>query len=113
MILIAFENIVFPLAKQCPSENIGDWKKGEMDTAHIIPEESDKSLPSVKHRKRKTEKEKVLKKVVKSKYDTSNNLDELLYKAREYLDSDLIKKYFNYNTLEKIIENLFDTIGSH
>ena len=32
--------------------------------------------------KKKTKKEKVLEKVVKSKYDTCNDLDELLYKAR-------------------------------
>ena len=46
--------------------------------------------------KRKTEKEKVLKNIVKSKYDTYNDLDELLYKAREYLDSDLIQKQLQY-----------------
>ena len=35
-------------------------------------------------KKRKTEIEKVLEKVVKSDYDTYNDLDEFLYKAREY-----------------------------
>ena len=45
MILIAFENSVFPLAKQYPSEDIGDWKEDVMDSTHIIPEETDKLLP--------------------------------------------------------------------
>ena len=71
-----------------------------MDSTDIIPKNSDKLLPSVTRRKRKTEKEKVHKKVVKSKCGTYNDLDELLYKARKYLDSDLIQKHFNHNTLE-------------
>ena len=58
MILIAFENNVFPLPKKYPSENIGDWKDG-MDSTHIIPKETDKLLPSVK-RRRKKRKEIVL-----------------------------------------------------
>ena len=57
MILIAFENDIFPLAKQYPSENIGDWKEDEMDSTKIIPEETDKLLPTVKHKRKKTEKE--------------------------------------------------------
>ena len=65
-----------------------------MDSTHIIPEKTDELLPSVKRRKRKTEKEKVIKNIVRSKYDTYNDLDELLYKAREHLDSDLIQKTF-------------------
>ena len=51
----------------------------------------------------------MLEKVVKSRYDTYNDLDELLHKAREYLDSDLIRKHFNYNTLGKMLESLFNT----
>ena len=102
MILIAFENNLFPLPKQYPSGNVDDWKEDEMDSTHIISEKTDELLPSVKRRKKKAEK------VVKSKYDTYNDLDELLYKAREYLDSDLIQKHFRYNTLEKMPENLFN-----
>ena len=61
MILIAFENGAFPLAKQYPSRDGGDdWKKDEMDSRHIIPEKADDLLPSVKRKKRKTEKEKGL-----------------------------------------------------
>ena len=63
--------------------------------------------------KERLKKENVLKKVVKCEYDTYNDLDGLLYKAREYFDSDLIKKHFNDNTLEKLLENLFDTRGSY
>ena len=37
----------------------------------------------------------------------------MLYKAREYLDPDLIQKHFNYNTLEKMLETLFDTRDSY
>ena len=62
MILIAFENDIFPLPTQYPSENIGDWKEDEMDSTHIIPEETDKLLPSVKCRRRKTEEQTVLDK---------------------------------------------------
>ena len=36
MILIAFENNVFPLPKQYPSANVNDWKENEMDSTHII-----------------------------------------------------------------------------
>ena len=81
MILIAFENNVFPLPKQYPSGNVNDWKEDEIDSTHIIPEKTDELLPAVKRRKKKTKKEIVLDKVVKSKYDTYNDLDELLYKA--------------------------------
>ena len=44
MILIAFENGPFPLAKQYLSEDVGDWKEDEMDSA-IIPEKTDEVLP--------------------------------------------------------------------
>ena len=50
----------------------------------------------------------MLEKVVKSEYDTYNDFDELLLKARGYLDSDLIQKHFNYNTLEEMLEYLFN-----
>ena len=61
MILIAFENGVFPLAEKYPSGNVNDWKEDEMDSAHIIPEKTDELLPLVNHKK-KTKKEKCLKK---------------------------------------------------
>ena len=40
MILIAFENNVFPLPKQFPSENVDNWKEDEIDPTNIIPEKS-------------------------------------------------------------------------
>ena len=70
---------------------------------------SDELLPSVKRKKIKTEKEKVLKKVVKSKYNAYNDLDELLDKAEKYLKPDLIQKHFNFNTLGGMLEYLFKT----
>ena len=48
MILFAFENGLFPLPKQYPSENKGDWKEGDMDPSHIIFEKTDKLLLSFK-----------------------------------------------------------------
>ena len=58
MILIAFENNIFPLPKQYPSENVDDWKEDEMESTHIILERSEELLLSVKRKKRKTEEEK-------------------------------------------------------
>ena len=58
MILIAFENGAFPLAEQYPSEDLKDWKEDETESA-TIPEKAGDLLPS---KKRKTEKEKLLKK---------------------------------------------------
>ena len=63
IIRIAFENDAFPLPKQYPS-GINDWKKDEMDSSHILFGGSDKSLPSVKCRKKNTEKERVLESIV-------------------------------------------------
>ena len=62
MILIAFENNAFPLAKQYPPVNIGDWEEDEMDSTHITPEKTDELLPSVKRKRKRTEKETVLDK---------------------------------------------------
>ena len=55
----------------------------------------------------------MLENVVKSKYDTYNDLDEFLYKAREYLDSDVIKKHFSYNTFKEMLEYLFNARGTY
>ena len=60
-------------------------------------------------KKRKTEKEKVFKKVVKGKYDTYNDLDELLYKAEKYLEPHFIQKHFSFNTLGDMLGCLFKT----
>ena len=80
MILIEFENDIFPLVKQYPLENIGDWKEDEMDSTPIIPEETDTLLPSVKRKRKKTEKEAVLDKhdkIQESKPEQSDDLDDL------------------------------------
>ena len=61
----------------------------------------------LKRKKIKTEKENVLEKVVKSKYDTYNDLDKLLHRAEKYLDSDMIKKHFSFNTLGDMLNYLF------
>ena len=102
MILIVFENNEFPPPKQYPSGNIMIGKKMKW-IQHIL---FLKKLMNCYHQlsveKRRLKKKKVLEKVVQSKNDTYNNLDELIYKAREYLDSDLIQKHFRYNTLEFI-----------
>ena len=39
-----------------------------MDSTHIIPEKTDKLLPSIKRRKIKTEEEKMFEKVLKKSY---------------------------------------------
>ena len=67
MILIAFENNLTPLPKQYPSEYIGDWKKDEIDSTHIISEETDKLLPSVKRRKGNMKKKQRLINMIKYK----------------------------------------------
>ena len=53
MILITFENGIFPLPKQYPSS---DWKEDDMDSSKFLPEGSDMLLPSFQ-RKEKTKKE--------------------------------------------------------
>ena len=83
IILNAFENDAFPLAKQYPvKDSDHGWREDELDSTHIIPEKPDKLLPSLKRKKIKKEKEKVLEKVVQSNYDTYNDLDKLLDKAK-------------------------------
>ena len=114
MILIAFESNAFPLPKQYSSENVDDWKEDdEMDSTHIIPDETDELLASVEHRKTKTEEEKVFEKVVKKEYHTIDELDELLFKIKGCLDSDLIIKHFNYNTLREMLESLDNTKSTY
>ena len=94
MILIAFENDAFPLLRQYPS-GINDWKEDEMHSLYILPDGSDKLLQSVKRRRKKTEREGVLKNILKSECNTFDELYDWLFKARRYLDSDLIYKHFN------------------
>ena len=55
----------------------------------------------------------MLEKVVKSNYDTYNDLDKLLDEAKEYLDSNLIRKKFNFNTLGEKLNYLFKTKGNY
>ena len=53
----------------------------------------------------------MLENTVRSEYYTLDEFDDLLIKARRYLDSDLIQKHFNYNNLEEILEGLDNTKG--
>ena len=77
MILIAFETDAFPLTKQYLSKNIGEWKEDEMGSTHIILEKTDELLPSVKRRRKKTEKERALENIGTGKYNTYDELDNL------------------------------------
>ena len=99
MILFAFENSLYPLPKQYPSGNADDWKEDEMDSTHTIPEKTDELLPPVKRRRKKTKEEKVFEKVLKKEYHTIDEFDETLFKINRHLDSGLIRKHFNYDTL--------------
>ena len=113
MILIAFENIAFPLPKQYPSKNLDDWKEHEMDSTHIISEETDELLPSVKRRRRKTKKEKLFEKVLKKEDHTIDELDKSFFETRRSLGSDLIRKHFNYKTLAEMLGSLDNTKGTN
>ena len=62
-----------------------DWKEHEMDSSHILPDESGELLPSVKHIKEKNERERVLKKVVKAKYYTIDELYKLLISKKAFI----------------------------
>ena len=61
MILSASENNVFLLAKQYPSENIGDWKEDEMDSTHIIPKKLMNYYHQLSLEKERLKKKKCLK----------------------------------------------------
>ena len=55
----------------------------------------------------------MLENTVRSEYYTLDEFDDLLIKARRYLDSDLIQKHFNYNNLEEMLEGLDNTKGTY
>ena len=55
----------------------------------------------------------MLVEIVKSKYDTYNDLDELLYKSEGYLNPDLTRKNFDFDTLRDMLEYLFKTKGTY
>ena len=44
--------------------------------------------------------------MLKKQYHTIDELDESLFKIKRYLNSDLIRKHFNYNTLGEMLESL-------
>ena len=56
MILIAFENDVYPLPKQYPS-SMDDWEEDDIDSLQFFPKRSYTLLPSFR-RKDNTKKEK-------------------------------------------------------
>ena len=63
MILITFENGIFPFPKQYPSES--DWKQDEMDSSEFLPRGPDTLLTSFQHKEKTTKivnKEKELNK---------------------------------------------------
>ena len=49
----------------------------------------------------------------KHEYNTFNELDNLLFKTRSYLDFDLIQKHFGYNNLEGMLESLNNTKNTY
>ena len=51
----------------------------------------------------------MLENIDKGKYNTYDDLDNLLFKTRRYLDLNLIKKHFDYSTLEQMLESLENT----
>ena len=55
----------------------------------------------------------MFEKVLKKEYHTIDELDESLFKIKGYLDSDLIRKHFNYNTLREMLESLDNTKGTY
>ena len=63
MILITFENGIFPFPKQYPSES--DWKEDEVDSSEFLPRGPDTLLTSFQHKEKTTKivnKEKELNK---------------------------------------------------
>ena len=51
--------------------------------------------------------------MLKKEYHTIDELDELLFKIKRYLDSDLIRNNFNYNALGQMLESLDNTKGTY
>ena len=51
--------------------------------------------------------------MLRKEYHTTNELDESLFKIKRYLDPDLIRKHFNYNTLGEMLESLDNTKGPY
>ena len=65
MILIEFENNVFPLPKQYPSENADDWKEDEIGSTHIIPEKMMSYYHQLSVEEERLKKKKCLKRCSK------------------------------------------------
>ena len=121
IILIEFENDIFPLAKQYPSKSIGDWKEDEMNSTNIISEETNTLLLSVKRKRKKTEKETVLDKhdkIQESKPEESDDLDDLddldntITVNDKIIDKKLFKKYFKCDSLGEMQADLYMTEGT-
>ena len=60
----------------------------------------------------KAEAEIVLANILISEYNTPDEVYDLLFQARRYLDSDLIQNHFNYNNLEEMLKGLYKTKGT-
>ena len=55
----------------------------------------------------------MFEKVLIKEYHTIDELGESLFKRKRYLDSDLIRKHFNYNTLGEMLKKLYNTKGTY
>ena len=49
----------------------------------------------------------------KKEYHTIDELDKSLFKTRRCLDSDLVRRYFNYNTKGEVVKYLDDAKGTY
>ena len=55
----------------------------------------------------------MFEKELKKEYHTIDELDKSLFKIGRYLDSDLIRKHFNYNILGEMLESLDNAKGTY
>ena len=92
MILIAFENGIFPLPKQYPS-SMDDWKEDEMDSSEFLPKGTDTLLPLF-WRKEKTKKEE-------TKY-TGGDFNKLVAKKEKKINRKLFQEYFFVKTASQL-----------
>ena len=84
MILIAFENDMFPLPRQYPSGK-DDWEDDETDSLKFLPKESD-TLLSLFQRKEKSK-------------NTVSELNRLVAEKDKIINKELFKKYFGFQGL--------------
>ena len=98
MILIAFENDMFPLPKQYPSD-MDDWEKDHIDSSQVLPKKSHTLLPS-SQRKEKAGKEKP-KNIV-------NELNRLIVEKDKIINKEIFKKCFGFQVLIDMQRELYE-----